>query len=137
MMDKNILDLLYELKKKCTINDDAFMAESNLSYAEYNFFIAISKCDEINSTIIAKKMGLSLSRISRVIDKLVTRGFVTRKIDSRDRMAIKLVLTKQGGKLKNQIAEYRKKCENKITGKVSAKELTIIKESFTTILGLL
>ena len=137
MMDKNILELLYEMKKKCIINDDAFMAEANLSYAEYNFFIAICKCEEINSNIIAKKMGLSLSRISRVIDKLVTRGFLTRKTDSSDRRAIKLVLTEEGDKLKNQIKEYREECEFKIISNVSAKELAIIKESFNTVLGLL
>ena len=136
-MDQNILDLLYELKKKCILNDDAFMAEANLSYAEYNFFIAINKCDEINSNIIAKKMGLSLSRISRVIDKLVNRNFLTRKPDSSDRRAIKLVLTKEGENLKNQITEYRKKCEYKIINNVSAKKLTIIKESLKTVLGLL
>ena len=136
-MDKNILDLLYELKKKCIINDDAFMSKANLTQAEYHFFIAISSCDEINSNIIAKKMDLSLSRISRVIDKLVKRNFLTRKTDSSDRRAIKLTLTKEGKALKKQIEEYRKDCELKIVKNVSTKELDLIKKSFYTILELL
>ena len=136
-MDKNILDLLYELKKKCIINDDAFMSGANLSQAEYHFFIAISSCDEINSNIIANKMDLSLSRISRLIDKLVKRKFLTRKTDSSDRRAIKLALTKEGKALKKQIEEYRKDCEFKIIKNVSTKELDLIKKSFHTILELL
>ena len=136
-MDKNILDLLYELKKKCIINDDVFMSRANLSQAEYHFFIAISSCDEINSNIIANKMELSLSRISRLIDKLVKRKFLSRKIDRSDRRAIKLALTKEGKVLKKQIEEYRKDCEFKIIKNVSTKELDLIKKSFHTIIELL
>ena len=136
-MDKNILELLYELKKKCLINDEAFMSKANLTLAEYHFFIAISSCNEINSNIIAKKMDLSLSRISRVIDMLVKRKFLTRKTDSSDRRAIKLSLTKEGKDLKKQIEEYRKDCEFKIVKNVSSKELDIIKKSFTKVLELL
>lgn len=136
-MDKNILELLYELKKKCIINDDAFMSKADLTQAEYHFFIAISTCDEINSNIIAKNMGLSLSRISRVIDKLVNKKYLTRKTDSSDRRAIKLALTEEGKKLKNEIEDYRKDCELRIIKNVSDKELETIKKSFFTILELL
>lgn len=136
-MDKNILELLYELKKKCIINDDAFMVAADLTQAEYHFFIAISTSDEINSNLIAKKMDLSLSRISRVVDKLVNNGYLTRETDISDRRAIKLALTKEGEKLKKDIIEYRKECELRIVKNVSDKELETIKKSFFTIIELL
>jgi DNA-binding MarR family transcriptional regulator len=136
-MGKNILDLLYELKKKCIINDDTFMSKANLTQAEYHFFIAISSCDEINSNTVAKKMDLSLSRISRVIDKLVNRKYLIRKTNTSDRRAIKLTLTKDGKELKKQIEEYRNDCELKIIKNVSTEELDLIKKSFNTILELL
>jgi len=136
-MNENILDLLYELKKKCVISDDAFMLKADLTQAEYHFFIAISSCDEINSALIAKKMDLSLSRVSRVLDKLVKRKFLIRKTNSNDRRAIKLKLTKEGEELKKQIEEYRKDCEYKITNSLSGKELADIKKSFYRVLDLL
>ena len=55
MQEKNILELLYELKKKCIINDDAFMSDANLSQAEYHFFITVNINEEIKSNTIAKK----------------------------------------------------------------------------------
>ena len=136
-MDNNVLDLLYELKKKCIVNDDTFMTKANLTYAEYHFFIAISKCDEVNSNIIAQKMDLSLSRISRVIDKLVKKGYLLRKTVAEDRRAIKLELTEAGEELKNEIVAYRTECERKIIDNVSEVELEQIKRSFGTVLKLL
>lgn len=136
-MDKNILELIYDLKKKCIINDDAFMVKEDLTQAEYHTLIAISTCKEINSNLLAKKMDLSLSRISRVIDKLVNRGLMSRIADSSDRRAIKLKLTARGTKLMNKIIEYRRSCEMKILKNVSEKELDLIKKSFNTVLELL
>ena len=82
-------------------------------------------------------MDLSLSRISRVVDKLVNKKYLTRKTDSSDRRAIKLTLTKEGKNLKKEIEEYRKECELRIIKNVSDKELNTIKKSFYTILELL
>lgn len=136
-MDKKILDFLYELKKKCISNDDVFLSQSDLTQAEYHFFIALGSFDEINSNAVAKKMDLSLSRISRVIDKLVNKGYLSRTIDNSDRRAIKLELTKEGKKVKSEIEDYRKECELKIMKNVSSTELETIKKSFNTILELL
>ena len=137
MQEKNILELLYELKKKCIINDDAFMSDANLSQAEYHFFITVNINEEIKSNTIAKKMNLSLSRISRVINKLVKREYLTRNSDTIDRRTIKLALTEKGKKVKERIEKYRKDCELKIIKNLSTKELDHIKNSFNTILELL
>ena len=136
-MEKDILELLYELKKKCIVNDDAFMAKTDLSQAEYQLFIAISTCKDINSNALSMKTGLSLSRISRVIDKMVNNGYMTRETHSSDRRAIKLELTKEGRKLMVRIIDYRKECELRILKNVSNKELDTIKHSFGTVLKLL
>ena len=136
-MEKDILELLYELKKKCIVNDDAFMAKTDLSQAEYQLFIAISTCKDINSNALSMKTGLSLSRISRVIDKMVNNGYMTRETHSSDRRAIKLELTKEGRKLMVRIINYRKECELRILKNVSNKELDTIKHSFGTVLKLL
>ena len=82
-------------------------------------------------------MNLSLSRISRVINKLVKREYLTRNSDTIDRRTIKLALTEKGKKVKERIEKYRKDCELKIIKNLSTKELDHIKNSFNTILELL
>ena len=136
-MNENILELLSKLKKKCIVNDETFMAKANLTHAEYHFFVVMNADDTIKSNLIAEKMELSLSRISRVVDKLVLKKLMTRKTDKKDRRVINLALTKSGITLKKEIAEYRKECEARITENISNKELEVIKESFNKILEVL
>ncbi|MEN8229355.1 MAG: MarR family transcriptional regulator [Bacteroidota bacterium] len=128
-MGNNIIELLYELKKKFMLMDDVFIAEHNLTQAEYHAFIAISSGDKINSPQLAENMGLSLSRISRIVDKMVVKGYLLRSTSDKDRRAIHLELSSEGIKLMEKILAYRSACELKIIKNVSAKELELIKKS--------
>ncbi|MEN8201363.1 MAG: MarR family transcriptional regulator [Bacteroidota bacterium] len=126
-MGNNIIELLYELKKKFMLMDDVFMDEHNLSQAEYHAFIAISSSDRINSNQLAEHMGLSLSRISRIVDKMVVKGYLLRSTSNKDRRAIHLDLSPEGKKIMEKMLAYRSACELRIISNVSAKELELIK----------
>lgn len=51
----------------------------------------------LRQTALAEAMGLSLSRVSRLIDALVARGFVTRNPCPGDARATNVELTEAGG----------------------------------------
>ncbi|MEN8225442.1 MAG: MarR family transcriptional regulator [Bacteroidota bacterium] len=136
-MERNIMELLYELKKKFMINDGAFMKEAELTPSEYYTFIAIGDCDMLKSDLLAEKTGLSLSRISRVIDKMVVRGYLDRFPNSNDRRAITLELTRDGHELLQKILRFRKNCESQIVQNVSDEELEQIKQGLNTVLKLI
>ena len=131
------MKLLEDLKQKCSLNDELFMQEAGITQAEYNFFIAICSFDEIVSSVVAEKMDLSLSRVSRVIDNLVNKKLMRRRSDKKDRRAIKLSLTQSGKKLKHNIEAYRKECELRFLDNLTEDELLLIKESFFKVLSLL
>jgi DNA-binding MarR family transcriptional regulator len=59
-------------------------------------------------------MGLSPSRISRVIEKLVVDGYLDRNIDKTDRRAITLCLTEEGKKIRAEIDRNRQECEARL-----------------------
>ena len=111
---EDVMDLLYELKRKCISSDAEFSAHLNISDSEYNFFIVASKCDTLNSRTIADEMHLSLSRVSRIIDKLVKHGYLCRSIDDSDRRNILIEFTDKGKKLNAEIQDYRKQCEERL-----------------------
>lgn len=136
-MGDNIIDLLYELKKKFMLMDDVFVEEHNLSQAEYHAFIAISSSDKVSSNQLAEKMGLSLSRISRIVDKMVVKGYLLRSTSDRDRRAIHLELTQEGKELMEKMLTYRSACELKIIQNVSASELELIKMNLSKLKELL
>jgi DNA-binding MarR family transcriptional regulator len=111
---KEILDLVFEMKKKCAVIDNQLMDQLHLSQSELLFFSSLDQCTGISSPELAKNMGLSPSRISRVIEKLVVNGYLDRNIDKSDRRAITLCLTEDGKKIRAEIDKHREECETRI-----------------------
>lgn len=109
-----ILDLVFEMKKKCAVIDNQLMDQLHLSQSELLFFSSLDQCIGISSPELAKNMGLSPSRISRVIEKLVVDGYLDRNIDKTDRRAITLCLTEEGKKIRAEIDKHRQECEARI-----------------------
>ncbi len=129
-----VIDLINQLKKKCISFDLECMQENNISDSEYNFFLIVSDCKKLNSKSIAEKMNLSLSRVSRIIDKLVKNKFIEREGNINDRRIINIKLTKKGITLKNEIENYRNECEKRIIENIPTSKLNLIKEGFEDII---
>ena len=118
-----IMNLIYEMKKKCLLADQRLMEELKISQSELLFFSALNNCQGISSPELAKHMGLSLSRVSRVVDKLVVNGYLERNTDTADRRAIRLCLTPKGKTIRNKIDKARNECESKMIELIPAEEM--------------
>jgi len=129
--EMEILGLVYEMKKKCAVIDSQLMEHLHLSQSELLFFSALNQCTEISSPELAKNMGLSPSRISRVIERLVVDGYLDRNIDKSDRRAITLCLTENGKKIRSEIDKSRQECESRLLNVLPATDI----EKFREIIG--
>ena len=118
-----IMGMVYEMKKKCGQVDQRLMDDLNISQSELQFFSALDDCQGISSPELAKNMGLSLSRISRVVDKLVVNGYLDRNTDASDRRAITLCLTDKGKVVRHKIDEVRNECEARILETIPSEEI--------------
>ena len=118
-----IMNMVYEMKKKCGQVDQRLMDDLNISQSELQFFSALDDCQGISSPELAKNMGLSLSRISRVVEKLVVNGYLDRNTDAADRRAITLCLTSKGKVVRNKIDEVRNECEARILETIPSEEI--------------
>ena len=112
--ENGIMGLVYEMKKKCLAIDNQLMDQLNLTQSELLFFSSLDQCTGISSPELAKNMGLSPSRISRVIEKLVVDGYLDRNVDKSDRRAITLCLTENGKKIRDEIKQSRQECETRL-----------------------
>jgi DNA-binding MarR family transcriptional regulator len=126
-----ILGLVYEMKKKCAAIDFQLMENLHLSQSELLFFSSLDQCTGISSPELAKNMGLSPSRISRVIEKLVVNGYLDRNIDKTDRRAITLCLTDEGKKIRAEIDKNRQECEARLLNVLPESDV----EKFREIIG--
>ena len=78
-------------------------------------------------------MGLSASRGSRITDKLIAKGFFSRRTADHDRRAVEIALTAKGSLFQKRIETIKAKCEKKIESGISNKQKKIIKEGLKTL----
>ena len=127
-MEKKLVDLIIELKKDCMIDEEQIRTLCNVSLAEYKAVMEISATERITCNVLSKKMGLSPSRGSRIIDGLVRKKLLIRTTNPEDRRSFVLSLSSKGAKIKNDIKQERNNCEKRIREKLSTKEFDLVKE---------
>ena len=136
MEESTIIDLIIELQKKCSLENDQFIEKLGISQAEYNMFICLKNCKHFNSYSVSEKMSLSLSRVSRIIDKMVTKGFLNRTTNKEDRRAIDIKMTKKGESILQNIIVFLQKREENIENQLSDNDISKIKSSFNKLINL-
>ena len=127
-MEKNLVDLIIELKKGCMEDEKQIRTLCNVSLAEYKAVMEIKTTERITCNVLSKKMGLSISRGSRIIDGLVRKGYLLRTSNPEDRRSIVLSLSSKGAKIRKHIEQERNNCEYRIRKNLSLREVELIKE---------
>ena len=113
-MEKNLLGLIIELKKGCMEDEKHIRTLCHVSLAEYKAVMEINTTEKITCNVLSKKMGLSPSRGSRIIDGLVRKKYLIRMTNSEDRRSFVLSLSSKGTKIKEQIQRERNNCERRM-----------------------
>ncbi|WP_329046724.1 MarR family winged helix-turn-helix transcriptional regulator [Amycolatopsis sp. NBC_01488] len=78
--------------------EDQFLPETGLTVSDYGVLVALSEAPDhlLRISALAATTGLSLSRISRVVDDLTRRGLVEKRRCKEDGRASNAVLTGAG-----------------------------------------
>ncbi|MEV4147538.1 MarR family winged helix-turn-helix transcriptional regulator [Amycolatopsis sp. NPDC049691] len=78
--------------------EDQFLPETGLAITDYGVLVALSEAPDhlLRISALAATTGLSLSRISRVVDDLTRRGLVEKRKCPEDGRASNAVLTGAG-----------------------------------------
>jgi len=137
LQNPSIMDLVFDLKNKCMVSELEMMSDAGLSPAEYHGIAALAPEEKISGTEVSKKMNLSPSRASRVIDRMVQKGFLVREIDPSDRRKCTIYLNQKGITLKNQIDRLKKQCESRIRQQLSQPEVDSLAFSLEKLIHIL
>lgn len=132
-----IIEAIAVLKHFCTNNDEEIRNELELSPAELHGLMSLNINEEISCQKLSKKMGLSVSRGSRVISKLVKKGYFSEKKLESDKRCINIKLSKEGQKVKIKIDDMMDQCEKRIMSKLKgeeAKETILVLEKLIKIM---
>jgi DNA-binding MarR family transcriptional regulator len=94
-----LADLTFTLLANCQAKEDRLAEQYGLTQAEFRCLRLFGKEEIINNKKIAERMNLSPSRLTRIIDGLVTKEYMVREINSADRRNMKVSLSFNGKQL--------------------------------------
>ncbi len=132
-----IIEALSILKNNCSTQLDNIRLKIKLSPSEFNALLSIDKNEKLTCQNLSAKMGLSSSRGSRVISKLIHRGYLKEEKHKKDKRCNIISLSSKGLKVKDEIEELLSECEKKIRTKLTNQELQSIKGNLEKLIKIL
>ncbi len=100
---KNLADLTFTLLANCQQKEEKLAEVHGLTQAEFRCLRLFTIDEVVNNKHIAKRMNLSPSRLTRIIDGLVNKGYIIREINPADRRNMKVSLSQKGVILVQQL----------------------------------
>ena len=113
----DLLQIMFEL---CLKRKTAVLDKMGVNETEYNFFMCIDRCSDMNIMQITNLLNLPQTRISRMTDKLIKKGYLKRVIQEDDHRSVRIAFTEKGKEM------YIYAVENKCMGETRIK--SILKE---------
>ncbi len=114
-----LADLTFRLLADCEQKESLLAVKYGLTIAEFRCLRYFNENEYINNKLIAAKMSLSPSRLTRIIDGLEQKGYLSREVNRSDRRNLKLYLTSKGvsfvGQLNSDYVKIHKEILNHIS----------------------
>jgi DNA-binding MarR family transcriptional regulator len=133
----NIIDLVISLKSKCLITDDQIRSKTPLSPSEYHCIMGIGENEKLSATEFSERVGLSVSRGSRVIEKMIQNGYLSRFYPDEDRRGTIVSLSPKGIELQKDVIDIKNTCENKIRSRLTGSQLIEIESAIKKLIEVL
>jgi DNA-binding MarR family transcriptional regulator len=100
---EQMADLTYELLENCQLKIERTAQKLNLTVAEFKLLRSLKEDEMLSAGALAKRMGLSSSRITRIIDGLLKKRMVKKEAGGKDRRIVDIGLTPDGIAARSQL----------------------------------
>lgn len=128
MSGEKLLDLVEQIREKCLAKEMEIRQILGLVETEYRGLLCFDGNERITCQEFSARMNLSVSRGSRIIDRLCAGGYLDRADLSSDRRYKNIWLTKKGVTVHCRIHDYRKQCEENLLSDYSATKIRSLKQ---------
>ena len=106
----------------------------DLTMPQLKTLIYVSKNEGATSGQIATNLGVGLSTITGIVDRLAEQNLVTRREDPRDRRITRVLPTPSGAQLVDELIEYRNEVVTAILSQLDPDQLQIVERAFQYLL---
>jgi len=134
MHDEKLLNIFSSLVERYSETKEKIRKDAGLSVAELKGLLCLEVEEEISCQDLAARMRISVSRGSRVIEKLFTKGFLERTTDPTDKRCKNLWLTDSGTQVRKKIEAKLYECEERLIANIPPNKLKNLKIELTDLL---
>ncbi|MBV9326610.1 MAG: MarR family transcriptional regulator [Chloroflexi bacterium] len=107
----------------------------DLTMPQLKALIYVTKNEGATSGQIASNLGVGLSTITGIVDRLAEQQLVTRREDPRDRRITRVLPTVAGAELVDELIEYRNEVVTAILSQLEPDQLRLVETAFQYLLG--
>lgn len=105
-----------------------------VSIADAHALLELSHSRPLTQKMLAERLNLSKSTVSRLVTNMVARGWVARTRNTADGRAVDLLLTDAGAKMAADLAEARQQKMAAILAQISAESRPQVQASLQLLL---
>lgn len=124
-----ILDCSGSLVHNFNPSRDRAWLSVDLTMPQLKVLICVCKNNGATNTEIARNLGVGLSTVTGIVDRLTEQELVTRREDPIDRRITRVLATEQGNTLVNELVRYRTEAITEILGRLNADQLAVVEEA--------
>lgn len=106
----------------------------DMTMPQLKTLIFVCKNDGATSGQIAAGLGVGLSTVTGVVDRLAEQHLVVRREDPRDRRVTRVLPTPSGQALVEELIQYRNEVVSLILAQLEPDQLTVVESAFQYLL---
>jgi DNA-binding MarR family transcriptional regulator len=113
---------------------DRAWLQVDMTMPQLKTLIYVTKRDGATSGQIAGSLGVGLSTMTGVVDRLAEQNLVTRREDPRDRRSTRVEPTRKGRALVEELLQYRNEMVGAILSQLDPDQLATVETAFQYLL---
>ncbi len=127
-------EVLMELVRRLH-NELAGQMVSGITRSQFFVLKKISAKGRLTVSEVAEELGVSLSAVTALVDRLVKNGLAMRSRDERDRRLVWLEATSKGKRVLDKCIDARRKVSVKFFGQLPKEDLEKLVEIYERVLS--
>src|SRR5450755_2191 len=128
---KRILDCSGVLFQNMSPTRDQAWLTVNLTMPQLKALVCVANNNGAPSGHIARRLGVGLSTITGIVDRLAEHDLVTRHEDPIDRRVTRVRATPRGRALVDELTRYRDEAIKALLSRLDADQLHTVETAFT------
>ena len=133
MTNENFFALIRRIRNLCLEREEKVKQKFALSPAEFEALLSLESRERVTCRELSSRMNLSVSRGSRIIEKMFSHGLIERADLNTDRRCKNIWLTEKGQEVREGIRREMACCEENLAAACSESELRNLKSSLRKI----